>query len=68
MKHTLNISIEQEQYEKLRKISFNSRKSISQVIREAIDKLLEERKQDWQLPIRKRIETDKVISYRLKIL
>ena len=46
MKHTLNISIEQEQYEKLRKISFNSRKSISQVIREAIDKLLEERKQD----------------------
>lgn len=45
-KHTLNISIEQEQYEKLRKISFNSRKSIAQIIREAIDKLLNKNSRD----------------------
>jgi len=42
MKHILNIAIEQEQYEKLRDISYKSRKSIAQVVREAIDKLLKE--------------------------
>ena len=46
MKHTLNISIEEEQYEKLREIAYKSRKSIAQVIRELIDKLLKENSRD----------------------
>jgi len=44
MKHTLNISIEKEQYEKIREIAFNKRKSISQIIREAIEKDLKDSK------------------------
>ena len=40
MKHILNISIEQEQYEKLRKIAFENRKSIAQILRELIDEKL----------------------------
>jgi len=44
MKHTLSISIEKEQYEKIRKIAFDKRKSISQVIREAIEKDLKDSK------------------------
>ena len=39
MKHTLQISIEEEQYEKLRKLAYETKKSIAQIIREAIDKI-----------------------------
>ena len=35
--HILNITLEQEQYDKLRKIAFNSRKSIARILREWID-------------------------------
>ena len=38
--HILNITLEQEQYEKLRKIAFDNRKSVAQIIREAIDNYL----------------------------
>lgn len=38
MKHRLNISIKDEQYEKLRDIAYKSRKSIAQIVREMIDK------------------------------
>ena len=44
MKHILNISIEQEQYEKIREIAYKSRKSIAQILRDIIDKLLNEGK------------------------
>lgn len=39
--HTLNIIISDEQYEALRKLSYETRKSISQIIRELLDKELE---------------------------
>ena len=42
MKHILNIAIEQEQYEKIREIAYKSRKSIAEIMREMIDKLLKE--------------------------
>ena len=35
--HILNISIEEEQYEKIRKMAYISRKSLAQVIRDMID-------------------------------
>jgi len=38
--HILNISIEEEQYEKIREIAYKSRKSIAQVLREWIDEII----------------------------
>ena len=35
--HTLNIKIEPEQYEKLRKTAYETKKSIAQIVRELID-------------------------------
>ena len=35
--HTLNIKIEPEQYEKLRKLAYETKKSIAQIIRDLID-------------------------------
>lgn len=43
-KHKLNITITTKQYEELRKLSFKSRKSIALILREMIDKYLEEYK------------------------
>ena len=37
MKRTLQINIEEEQYEKLRKLAYEERKSIAEIIRELID-------------------------------
>lgn len=42
MKHILNIAIEEEQYEALRKLAYDSRKSIAEIMRSMIDKLLKE--------------------------
>ena len=36
--HTLNIKIEDEQYEKLRDLAYKNRKSLAQIIREMIEK------------------------------
>ncbi len=37
--HTLNIKIEDEQYEKLRNLAYKNRKSLALIIRELIDKM-----------------------------
>lgn len=39
-KHKLNITITTEQYEELREIAYKSRKSIALILREMIDKYL----------------------------
>jgi len=38
--HRLNFALEEEQYEKLRELAYKTRRSIADILREAIDKLL----------------------------
>ena len=47
-------SIEARQHESLRQVAFGDRRSIADVVREAIDKYLEERKVSPQVEVRRR--------------
>jgi len=40
--HKLTLVIDEEQYQAIRKLAYDSHKSIAQIVREAIDRLLEE--------------------------
>ena len=44
--HRLNFALEEEQYEKLRSLAYKTRRSIADILREIIDKLLNKNSRD----------------------
>ncbi len=44
--HRLNFALEEEQYEKLRELAYKTRRSIADILREIIDKYLNENSRD----------------------